>query len=165
MVTKQTVAIIGAAGKPGSEISRKLAKGNYRLLLFDLDPALAGIAESIASAVPGADIDIIQCSAEACWESDLIIFAVPAESERSIAEHIVEYSNQKIIISITDSDDQLQHLLPNSKIVKILNRIGVADVDASDFQLPVECSDEDVFELVSGIVETLGFKPFKQIVS
>lgn len=34
MKTKQTIAVIGASGNMGSAISKSLAKGNYRLLLF-----------------------------------------------------------------------------------------------------------------------------------
>ena len=78
MKTTPTIAVIGATGNMGSAISRNLAKGNYRLLLFSTKPEDAErVANDIITANPKADVEAIPCSREVRWEADIIILAVP----------------------------------------------------------------------------------------
>jgi predicted dinucleotide-binding enzyme len=48
--------------------------------------------------------------------------AVPYQAEKEIAEKIREVANQKVVISLNNSynssQEALQNLLPNSKVVK-----------------------------------------------
>ncbi|MCE7070542.1 NAD(P)-binding domain-containing protein [Dyadobacter sp. CY327] len=138
MNTKQTIAIIGATGNVGTFISKSLSKGNYRLLLLGNQPdKLEALYEEIRNASPEADIEIYGCPTEASWEADIIILAVPYGSQQEIAEKIREVANQKMVISIanplnepydslvtvsgTSAAEELQKLLPNSKVVKAFN--------------------------------------------
>src|SRR6476660_9561316 len=133
MITKQTIAIIGATGNMGSAIAKRLAKGNYKLLLFGKrELALHDLEISIISKHPFAEIEPITCSYTASWEADIIIMAVPYGAEKEIAARIREVANQKIVISIsnplnenfdglvtapeTSAAEELQKLLPHSKV-------------------------------------------------
>lgn len=149
MQTKQTIAIIGATGNMGSALSKSLAKGNYRLLLFGKHhDKVRSFAEELKINHPSSDIEAIDCSYNACWEADIIIPAVPYQVEKQVAERIKEVANQKIVISITNplnetfdglltapdtsAAEELQKLLPHSMVIKAFNTTF-----AADFRQPV----------------------------
>jgi 8-hydroxy-5-deazaflavin:NADPH oxidoreductase len=181
MITKQTIAIIGATGNIGSAISKSLAKGNYRLLLKankkeDLDK----LAEEIKKSNPSADVEAIACPTEASWEADIIILAVPFGAEKEIAGKIREVANQKIVISIanplnetynglatapdTSAAEELQKLLPNSKVIKAFNTTFAADfstpvIDGKQVDAFIAGNDEEALQTVSELVTTAGFNP------
>src|SRR5690606_3853743 len=144
MRTKQTIAIIGATGNMGAAISKSLSRGNYRLLLFTRDKnKLKKLENEIVDTHPGADVESINCSYTASWEADVIIVATPFAAEKEVADKIREVANQKIVISIanplnetysglvtatdTSAAEELQKLLPHSKVIKAFNTTFAAD--------------------------------------
>jgi 8-hydroxy-5-deazaflavin:NADPH oxidoreductase len=148
MITKQTIAIIGATGKMGSAITRKLAKGNYRLLIFGKrEAALQELHATITRDYPFADIEPITCSYAASWEADIILLAVPYAAEKEIAEKIREVANQKIVISISSAAEELQHLLPHSKLVNASNIFSTDEVSLSG-------NDAEALTIVAELFET-----------
>ena len=181
MNTKQTIAIIGATGNMGSVIARSLAKGNNRLLLLaNSQDKIEILIDGIKNDHLSADIDAFECAAEAAWEADVIILAVPYAAEKEIAAMIKEKANQKIIISIanplnetytglTTSPDssaaeELQKLLPNSKVIKAFNTTFAADfttpvINGKQVDALLAGNDAEALEIVSGLVETAGFNP------
>ncbi len=181
MQTKQTIAIIGATGNMGSAISKSLAKGNYRLLLKSNDnDKLDGLVKEIKSQNTKADVESAVCPTDASWEADVIILAVPFEAEKEIALKIKEVANQKIVISIanplnqtfdglvtapdTSAAEQLQLLLPNSKVVKAFNTTFAADfsspvIDGKQVDAFIAGNDEEATQTVSEMVATAGFNP------
>jgi len=174
MQTKQTVAVIGATGSMGSAISKSLSKGNYRLLLCSNDKAkVQKVINDIKSSNPSADVETIDCSAQTSWEADIIIAAVPFQAEKEVA-------NQKIVISIanplnetynglvTEPDssaaEELQKLLPNSKVIKAFNTTFAADfstpvIDGKQVDAFIAGNDEESLQTVSELVSTAGFNP------
>jgi len=181
MPTKQTIAIIGATGNMGSAISKSLAKGNYRLLLKSNDnDKLDGLVKEIKSQNKKADVESAVCPTEASWEADVIILAIPFEAEKEIAAKIKDVANQKIVISIanplnqtfdglvtapgTSAAEQLQLLLPNSKVVKAFNTTFAADfsspvIDGKQVDAFIAGNDEEATQTVSEMVATAGFNP------
>lgn len=181
MKTKQTIAVIGASGNMGAAISGSLSKGNYRLLLYSKqDDKTSLLLKEIKNSNPDADVEIADCSMEASWEADIIILATPYEATREIAEKIKEVANQKIVISIanplnssynglvtapgTSAAEELQELLPNSKVVKAFNTTFAADfsnpvIDGKQVDAFIAGNDEDALQIVSEIVSSAGFNP------
>ena len=181
MSTKQTIAIIGASGNMGSAISKSLSKGNYRLLLCsDEQEKVQSVVEEIKNNNSAAEVEAIVCSGEASWEADIIIAAVPYAAEKEVAERIKEFANQKIVISIsnplnqtfnglatapdTSAAEELQKLLPNSKVVKAFNTTFAADfsspvIDGKQVDAFIAGNDEDALQTVSELVTTAGFNP------
>lgn len=181
MQTKQTIAIIGATGSMGSAISKSLAKGNYRLLLkAGNQEEIDQLVDEIVKTTPQAEVEGIACSKEACWEADIIIAAVPYSAEAEVAERIREVANQKIVISIanplnetydqlvttadTSAAEELQKLLPNSKVVKAFNTTFAADfstpvIDGKQADAFIAGDDKEALETVSELVNTAGFNP------
>ena len=181
MQTKQTIAIIGATGNMGSAISKNLSKGNYRLLLRANDrEKLEELVNEIKTANSSADIEGINCPVDESWEADIIIAAVPYEAEKDVAEKIRDVANQKIVISIanplnetydglvtepgTSAAEELQKLLPNSKVVKAFNTTFAADfstpvIEGKKTDAFIAGNDEDAVQTVAGLVSTAGLNP------
>ncbi|GGG02836.1 hypothetical protein GCM10011323_04630 [Pontibacter amylolyticus] len=181
MKTMQTIAIIGASGNMGAAIARSLSKGNYRLLLCanDLDKVQA-VAEDIKTSNPSAEVEASDCSRDASWEADIIIAAIPYSAEKEVAEKIREVANQKIVISIANplndffndlvtapdssAAEELQKLLPNSKVVKAFNTTFAANfatpvIDGKQVDAFIAGNDLEALQTVSELVETAGFNP------
>lgn len=181
MQTKQTIAIIGATGNMGSAIAKAISKGNYRLLLkANEQTGLDTLITEIKAQKPTADVEAAVCPAEATWEADIIILAVPFNAESEIASKIREVANQKIVISIanplnetynglvtspdTSAAEELQKLLPNSKVIKAFNTTFAADfstpvIDGKQADAFIAGNDEEALQTVSEIVNTAGFNP------
>ena len=181
MKTKRTIAVIGATGNMGSSIAKSLSKGNNRLLLFANDQdKVQALVNEIKNSNSSADTEAYECPANASWEADVIILAVPFAAEKEIAEKIREQANQKIVISIanplnetysglttspdTSAAEELQKLLPNSKVVKAFNSTFAADfstpvIDAKQVDALIAGNDADALETVSELVTTAGFHP------
>lgn len=181
MNTKQTIAIIGATGNMGSAISKNLSAGNYRLLLFATELSkLQTLETEILAKNPTADIELSECPTEASWEADVIILALPYPAQQQIAEKIREVANQKIVISIanplnetydglvtapdTSAAEELQKLLPNSKVVKAFNTVFAADfaqpvIAEKQADAFIAGDDQDALQTTSELVVTVGFNP------
>lgn len=181
MRTKQSIAIIGATGNMGAAISKSLSGGNYRILLCANNPDKARILEQeIQSENPAADTEVVDCFTQASWEADIIIIAVPFQAEKEIAAKIKEVANQKIVISIanplnesynglvtapdTSAAEELQKLLPNSKVIKAFNTTFALDfsqpvIDDKQIDAFIAGNDEDALQIVSELITTAGFNP------
>ena len=181
MKTKQTIAVIGATGNMGSAISKSLSKGNYRLLLIaNKQDELYALVKDIETNNTAADVEAVVCPAEASWEADIIILALPFAAEKEIATKIKEVANQKIVISIanplnetynglvtapdTSAAEELQKLLPNSKVIKAFNTSFAADfsspvIDGKQADAFIAGNEEDALQTVAELVSTAGFNP------
>jgi len=181
MQTKKTIAVIGATGNMGKAISKALSKGNDRLLLFSREEEqLSILGNEIREQYPSADFETIQCAYEASWEADIIILAVPYEAEAEIAEKIKQVASQKIVISIsnplnatynglvtaadTSAAEELQKLLPDSKVIKAFNTTYAADfsqpvIDGKQADAFVAGNHEAAIQTVLELVRTAGFNP------
>ena len=165
----------------GSAISKNLSKGNYRILLFANDKEkVETVVNDIKSHNAAADVEALECPTDASWEADIIVFAVPYQAEKELAERIRAVANQKIVISIanplneayhglvtspdTSAAEELQKLLPNSKVVKAFNTTFAADfaspvIDGKQADAFIAGNDEEAVNTVSELVTTAGFNP------
>jgi len=181
MRTKQTVAIIGATGKMGSAIAKGLTSGNYRILLCATDAEKnQSLYNDIIKQNASADIEALNCSMQASWEADIIILAVPYALEKDIVENIREVANQKILVSISNplnstyselttstnssAAEELQKLLPNTKVVKAFNTTFAGDfshsiINGQQIDSFIVGNNEEAVQTVSEMVQTVGFNP------
>ncbi|MEP7110789.1 MAG: NAD(P)-binding domain-containing protein [Ferruginibacter sp.] len=181
MQTKQTIAIIGATGNMGSAIAKSISKGKYRLLLKgNRQTALDTLVNEIKATNAAADVEAVICPTEASWEADIIILAVPFAAEKEIAAQIKEVANQKIVISIANpfnetyngmvtaagssAAEELQKLLPGSKVIKAFNTSFAANfsmpvIDGKQADVFIAGNDEEALQTVAEIVSTAGFNP------
>ncbi len=162
MAAKETIAIAGATGKAGSFIAYKLAACNYRLLLISTDTGKATkLASDIKVTTKNAEAEAIDCLKDGCWEADIIVLAVPAEAERSVAEKIKEVATQKIVVRLLLAKnntsfsakylDRLPLLLPYSKIVTaFINTVSFRET-------VITGSDNEAVETIVNIAVNAGF--------
>jgi len=180
-MTKTAIAIIGATGNMGSALAKSLAKGPYRLLLFAHDNAkLESVKEEITRTVPTAELECVGCPTDASWQADVIISAVPYAAEKEVVEKIRTVATQKIVVSIanplnetydglvttpgTSAAEELQKLLPASKVVKAFNTTYAADfsqpvINGQQVDCFVAGNDSEAVSVVKELVATVGFNP------
>ncbi len=181
MSTKQTIAIIGATGNMGSALAKALSKGNNRLLLFaNNQEKVKALVDDIRSSNKKADVEGIECPTNASWEADIVVMAVPYTAEKEIATRIKEVANQKVVISIsnplnenydalvtppdTSAAEELQKLMPNSKVVKAFNTVFASVfttpvIDDKQVDVLIAGNDGSAMVTVSELVQTAGFNP------
>lgn len=181
MSTRQTIAVIGATGNMGSAIVKSLSKSNNRLLLFaNQQEKVKVLVNEIKEINPSADVEAYECPTTATWEADVIILALPYQAEKEIAAKIRDVANTKVVISIanplnetysglittadTSAAEELQKLLPNSKVIKAFSTTFAADfaspvIDGKQVDAFVAGNDEDALKTVSELVATAGFNP------
>jgi 8-hydroxy-5-deazaflavin:NADPH oxidoreductase len=181
MSTKQTIAIIGATGNMGSALAKTLSKGNNRLLLFaNNQDKVKALVDDIKSSNKKADVEGIECPTNASWEADIIVMAVPYTAEKEIATRIKEVANQKVVISIsnplnenydglvtppdTSAAEELQKLMPNSKVVKAFNTVFASvfttpEIDGKQVDVLIAGNDGNAMVTVSELVQSAGFNP------
>jgi NADPH-dependent F420 reductase len=182
MASIKTIAIVGATGNMGSAIAKRLAPaGIYRLLLMSSDQErLVDLKSTLQKSGSKTEIFTVGCAREASWEADIIIVATPYASEREVADKIREVATGKIVISIsnplnaqfselvtspsTSAAEELQKLLPDSKVVKTFNRTFAADlitpiIDGKTADAFIAGNNGDAIETVTEIVKTAGFNP------
>ncbi len=154
MSVKKTIAIVGATEYKGTEIANHLANSNYRLLLISNDiEKLSYLSESIFLTMPDAEIDILECVKDGCWEADVIILAIACNEEKLIAELMKEVATQKIVVSISDernTNEELQQLLPYSKIVK-------ASLAYTSNEVTITGNDEEANAEIADIFQNAGY--------
>lgn len=131
MTVKETIAIIGSAGKFCSGLAKILASGNYPLLLLsDTASEFEDLALDIVRETPNAKLEIVDCAKSACWEADIVFLAGAANVEKHFIEKIAQVSAQKPVVYLSDNSacvsvsvqkaKDLEHLLPNSKVLQLL---------------------------------------------
>ena len=157
-----TIAIIGVKGKMGMAIAKRLATGNHRLLFVKEErDQSAMVSNYLKETAPDAEIDVVECVRDSCWEADLIILDVPSSSEKMIAEKIREVATQKIVLRISDSEkngdapfsaaQQLQQLLPFSKVVAAFNNRTTPETYIAG-------DDEEAVQIISNMIRIAGYR-------
>lgn len=181
MQTKRTIAIIGASGNMGAAIAKALAKGNDRLLLISKEEEKSEVLKAaITTEHPLADVEGMACAMHGSWEADIIILATPYEAQADIAKKIRDVASQKIVISIanplnttydalvtspnTSAAEELQALLPYSKVVKAFNTTYAANfaqtvIDGKQADAFIAGDNEAALETTAELVKTTGFNP------
>jgi len=155
MAVKKTIAIVGATEKEGIRIANQFACMPYRFLFISNKIIeLEEITNNILEKNPHAEIEIIECVKDGCWEADIIILAVPAEQNQKVAGLIKEVATQKIVVEISDKEkdvNELRTILPYSKLVRV----------SGNFQLKemvIDGEDNTVNEEIKKIFKQAGYK-------
>lgn len=165
MQTPRTIVIIGA-GEIGQALTRGLSVNRDKVILCDADFNQAcSFVEQLKSTNPASDVEALLCSYEATWEADIILLACATCNEKKdIARKIRPVASQKIVVTVEEGVKELEELLPDSHIVQAFTGLQVTDFERSYSQKnTIECmisgKDQEALNTVTGLVETLGFKP------
>jgi predicted dinucleotide-binding enzyme len=140
---------------------------------------LEALKTKLGTSGASAEVETILCSTEACWEADIIIIATPHEAAAEIADKIRAVATGKIVISVsnpmnsqyavqvesgTSVAEELQKLLPDSKVVKTFNTAFVTDINnpllnGKALDAYIAGNNGDAVEAVSSMIKTAGFNP------
>lgn len=129
MKVKETIAFIGEADKTCNQLIERLAAEKYPLVLVAKEGnPFEELSGKILNRVPDADIEVITCEREGCWEADVIVFDSSVDFNSDLIEKIKEVTNQKILVYVlkktgesdsTDGFKSFQQLLPNTQWVQL----------------------------------------------
>jgi predicted dinucleotide-binding enzyme len=158
MALKKTIAIVGATDKKGTEIANDFAFMDYRLLLVsDNMNKISVLSKSLFEKGSTAEIDTVECVKDGCWEADIIILAVDAEQKKMVAEMMKEVATQKIVVVVSESDNEhqeIQQVLPHSKLVS-------ATIIENSKEIILSGNDEWANKEISNIFLKAGYRLIK----
>ncbi|MEO8412893.1 MAG: hypothetical protein ABI472_04510 [Ginsengibacter sp.] len=159
MAANKTIAIITAGGGEVVAIANALVQQNYRLLLVLKDSTTsAKILTLVGGGAPHADLEIIECVKDGCWEADMIFIDIPDDAVKEVVEMIKEVATQKIVFSMSgykskiDGKGSLRNLLPHSKVVRAINPPGLLGTF-------IEGDDQEAVQTIYNILKTAGYHP------
>lgn len=178
----KTIAIIEATSEMGSAVARSLSKSpKYRLLLMaDDETRLDALRAEIGAYRSDDEVFAMTCAREASWEADIIIISTSGSGERNVADKIRDVAIGKIVISTsnpivdtyynpdqmgnTSAAEELQKLLPHSKVVKAFNTMFPNDfisktVNGRRVDVFIAGNSGDAIETASEVVTRAGFNP------
>lgn len=158
MAAKETLAFIGGTGKTCPAMISKLAQDNLRLLFVGHNKEQLEIFSRQLEKDEKAEIEVIDCAREGCWEADIIAFTDPENVSDPVVERIRVVATQKIVLCmITEKSvlddlcmDKLGRLLPNSKVVGVL-------INSTDMRVEVFGIDPEALSTISRIYEKAGY--------
>lgn len=160
-ITKQSVAIIGSNSMLGSAIAQGLCRKNYRLLLFDEDPAEAQkLYDRICStsASEEADVEVLDCQHLASWEADVIIIALQDNNLDTIPKKVQDVVTQKTVCVILKSDgtdrlNMIERKFPDSKVVGLVTSPQESD------QIEILSKHTRALETINQMAKDVGLAP------
>src|SRR5690348_4476563 len=97
MKVKETIAFIGEVDEQVDGVITKLVKAGHPLVLIN-KPASPSV--QMQKKFPTADVEMIDCEKDACWEADIILLANMASPGKILLEKIRTVATQKILISV-----------------------------------------------------------------
>jgi predicted dinucleotide-binding enzyme len=181
MEDKLTIAIYDATEPLAMALAKTLSKGPYRLLLISENTSmLQGLQSEIINYSWETDAEAIKSLTDTQSKADVFIPAGPYSKETDIVRVIKKPAKGKIVISMSNpgkkdsgrgSDvhkisaaEELQKLLPDSKVVKAFSTISLANFKQPAFngqQIDsfIAGDDDTAVEIVDQLVRTAGFNP------
>lgn len=163
MAVKETIAFLGDSGAVSTELMRKLALHGYRLLLISEDAGrLEKVSQELDLQDSQADVEILECAKDGCWEADIIAFVDSNRIGTEIVKRVREVSTQKIVLCVETMEKPergfskvqlgcLKEDFPFSKIV-------YTKVDTTQMIVQVQGEQQEAVETVSRLLETSGFE-------
>jgi pyrroline-5-carboxylate reductase len=160
MAAKKTIAIITEDANMAKNLVHKLSTEQFRILFVTENAhKFKSVAAEISKKDQEAEVEIMNCAREGCWEADLILLAAAPFTESAIADSIRDVAVQKMVISINKVDNhenmrckKLEKLLPHSKVV-------VAEMNWPSPEIVLNGIDEETLQMASEIFEIGGYHP------
>jgi len=127
MPIRDTIAIVASDDEKALEVADAVWLNNQRVLLVAKYPGqMMQALQTIQDEYPLAEVEVMDCMKEGCWEADLILLNIEEEDVVPVASLIREVAVQKPVVRlIWDSDAtakmiRLQQLMTHAKVVVAL---------------------------------------------
>ncbi|GAC1382135.1 MAG: hypothetical protein NVSMB45_07910 [Ginsengibacter sp.] len=122
MGQKNNIAIIGALTSVGRSLAKSLSIKNRLLLVDKHETELINLKAGLQITNINTEVELFDCSKEACWEADIIILSANSCDQPLFASIFKEVAACKTVICIASTDTiykELKSILPNSKVVNV----------------------------------------------
>ncbi len=159
MAVEETIAVVGFRSNNPSIFLENLKNQDVRLLII---PAGEGEKVSLNKQFENnstkAEIEVLDCAKDGCWEADIIAFLNPVDLEESLLDRIKEVAIQKPVLYIFEEAsaetevkaEKLQEKLSNSIILKV-------KIDSEKESAIVSGTDSQYIKQVSAMLRKAGF--------
>jgi|GEM_PF-644043 len=138
MSAKETIALIGNVNKNQVNFLLKSIAGFRILLIAQEEESIKGFSENILNYDSNTEIETLTCAKEGCWEADIIFLLDASLTKHELIDKIKQVATQKIVvllelnhnseISITQCNESLQQLLPNSKVLQLKKNTTTGEI-------------------------------------
>lgn len=162
----QTICIIGASGTQGSKLTRALAlHTSHRLLLMSGNKkSLDILVEDIRKTKSDAQLEMIDCMVDGCWEADIIVMDLSPEMILAKMENLAAVVNRKTIIHFSQPVlDGIVHTgnerQPLYEWEKWFPHSGLVRVYLGSLASLIESNCMDAEQLVMDIFSEAGLNP------
>lgn len=163
MAARQTITMIGAEEENSAEILSQIASGYSRLLLVTdggLSDQMNALSDKIIELYPGAEVEVMDCVKDGCWEADIILLAGAGLTDKNLIERIREVATQKIVACIYFFADiksarpgkgkTVQELLPYSKVLE-------AFIDRQGKEVQIAGEDPEAVAAFAALLKEAGY--------
>ena len=105
MKVKETIAFIGKADETSTGLIERLAERQYPVILVDSGNSGFGeVSLGILDHDPTADVAVVECAREGCWEADVIILTEGFIPDPEMLERVRTVATQKTVISLSGDE-------------------------------------------------------------
>jgi hypothetical protein len=161
MKVKETIAFIGKADQTSTALIEKLAAKQYPVILVDNGNSGFGeVSLGIVDHDPTADVAVVECAQEGCWEADVIILTEGFIPDPETLDRVKTVATQKTVISLSGDETgtggpsektkSLQQLLPYSSVKQVV-------LDGNSLKDVAACAEESG-DIISDIFFNLGYE-------
>ena len=159
MAVGETIAVVGLRSDKPSVFVEKLKNQHVQLLLIPAgEREKVSLSELFDNQVTNAEIEVLDCARDGCWEADIIAFLDPVDPEESLLNRIKEVAVQKPVLSVFEETsaeaesnaEKLQEKLPNSIILKV-------KIDPGKETATISGTDPQSIEQISAMLKRAGF--------
>jgi 8-hydroxy-5-deazaflavin:NADPH oxidoreductase len=114
----KTIAVIGA-NTEHTRLLAALTKAGNAILLFN-SCSQENLVDPVRQIDPSANIEVLDCSRDACWEADAILLLIDEKELDVVVDQIKDVATQKQLgFQGKLKEDKLRQLFPFSKLVNI----------------------------------------------
>lgn len=139
MRVKQTIAFIGDMDDTCRHLLEDLVLTGYPLIRVTKEDMPVGSYHEIAAGVLDADVEVVSCAREGCWQADVIMLHSGMKDEDGLWTKIREVANQKIMVIVSEDiattsslmkeRAAFQQLLPHAEWVQAIAYPAAKEID------------------------------------
>lgn len=159
MAVEETIAVVGLRSDIPSVFVEKLKNQDVRLLIIpEGEKEKVSLNKHFENNVTNAEIEVLDCARDGCWEADIIAFLDPVAPEESLLNRIKEVAVQKPVLSVFEkasaeaasNAEKLQERLHNSIVLKV-------KIDPEKESATISGTDPQSIEQVAVMLKRAGF--------
>lgn len=161
MAIAETIAVVGLTTGKLTGFGEKLANIDLHILIIPGNhDEMLRIRDDIRDSKTKAEIEVLDCAKEGCWEADIIAFINPHDFDDKLISRIREVAVQKVIMAVfegvstdiaTERYEALESTLPHSKVTRLL-------VFPEEEKVAISGKDKEALQKVTKLLERSSYE-------